>query len=175
MDWAASIASAMARTVQSMWDTTPLRRPRQGTFPAPRIVIPSESTSPTTAQTFVVPISRPTTISVFSTRLFIARWPDAARSARVGTTFEQTKRSSLRLVGWVKGRRLRCATYPHDDAIGLRVVVQEHDARGDFSLLNLGEDAIGLLELSLGRRTPRGEGDPLAPGGRLSPGVLLAL
>src|SRR5450432_2063031 len=47
-----------------MLATIPLRRPRQGTVPTPRIVIPSApSTSATTAQTFVVPMSRPTTIS----------------------------------------------------------------------------------------------------------------
>jgi hypothetical protein len=46
----ASMASAIERTVHSMFETTPLRRPRQGTLPTPRMVIPSESTSPTTAQ-----------------------------------------------------------------------------------------------------------------------------
>src|SRR6478735_7953358 len=64
MVWAASIASRMERTVHSMLLTTPLRRPRQGTLPTPRMVMPSASTSPTTAETFVVPRSSPTTISL---------------------------------------------------------------------------------------------------------------
>ena len=61
--WAASIASLMERTVQSMLLTMPFRSPRQGTDPTPRIVMPSSAISPTTAHTFVVPMSRPTTIS----------------------------------------------------------------------------------------------------------------
>src|SRR6478735_1728212 len=64
MVWAASLASRMERTVHSMLLTTPLRRPRQGTLPTPRMVMPSASTSPTTAETFVVPRSSPTTISL---------------------------------------------------------------------------------------------------------------
>jgi hypothetical protein len=61
---AASMASRMDRTVHSMLLTTPFRSPRQGTLPTPKIVIPSASTSPTTAETLVVPRSRPTTISL---------------------------------------------------------------------------------------------------------------
>src|SRR6478735_10051972 len=64
MVWAASIASRIERTVHSMLLTTPLRSPRQGTLPTPRMVMPSASTSPTTAETFVVPRSSPTTISL---------------------------------------------------------------------------------------------------------------
>ena len=66
-----SMASLIERTVQSMLETTPLRSPRQGTLPTPRTVMPSASISPTTAETLVVPISRPTTISELSKRPFI--------------------------------------------------------------------------------------------------------
>jgi hypothetical protein len=41
------------------------------------MVMPSASTSPTTADTFVVPMSRPTTISVVSIRLFMRIPPRA--------------------------------------------------------------------------------------------------
>src|SRR3954471_18701468 len=61
----------MDRTVQSILETTPLRSPRHGTLPTPSTVMPSESTSPTTAATLVVPMSRPTTISEVSNRPFM--------------------------------------------------------------------------------------------------------
>src|SRR5688500_19792793 len=61
----------MDRTVQSMLETTPLRSPRHGTLPTPSTVMPSVSTSPTTAATLVVPMSRPTTISEVSKRPFM--------------------------------------------------------------------------------------------------------
>ena len=70
--WALSIASWIEVVVHSMFDTIPLRRPRQGTVPTPRIVIPSSAISATTAHTFVVPISRPTTISPCVLTLLIA-------------------------------------------------------------------------------------------------------
>src|SRR5208337_4568173 len=105
--WALSIASLMDRTVQSMLATMPLRRPRQGTIPAPRIVIPSDrSTSATTAHTFVVPMSRPTTISPCEAAVLILASKSHAPARRAKKT-EQL---------------------PHadDDALGARVVV-EHD------------------------------------------------
>src|SRR6185436_9515911 len=60
---ASSIARRMEPTVLSMLTTTPLRRPLLGCVPMPMMSMPSSEISPTMAQIFVVPISRPTTIS----------------------------------------------------------------------------------------------------------------
>src|SRR5580704_13614452 len=110
MVWALSMASLIERTVQSMLATIPLRRPRQGTMPAPRIVIPSDrSTSATTAHTFVVPISRPTTISPCEAAVLIS--PRNRMPAQ-------------------RGPKKRCVSaHADDDALGARVVV-EHDGVG---------------------------------------------
>src|SRR4051812_5606786 len=60
---ASSIARRIEPTVLSMLTTTPLRRPLLGCVPMPMMSMPSSEISPTMAQIFVVPISRPTTIS----------------------------------------------------------------------------------------------------------------
>src|SRR5687767_8136111 len=148
---APSMASAIERTVQSMFDTTPLRRPRQGTLPTPRIVMPSASTSPTTAETFVVPMSRPTTISVVSIRLFMRNPPlagqdpaldraDAGMRRENWPNFGAQRARSRRVkragnAGNLAGRGgrdrgfgrgfARGSSHPHDHALGVRVVVQE--------------------------------------------------
>ena len=68
-------------TVSSMLTTMPLRSPLDSLSPIPTILTcPSVSTSPTTAQTFVVPMSSPTmsAVSVFSiidSQLYIPKIP----------------------------------------------------------------------------------------------------
>src|SRR5690349_4642223 len=58
----------MARAVLSRSMTTPFLRPVDGAIPTPRTSIRSPSaSSPTMVQTFVVPISRPTMISLLVT------------------------------------------------------------------------------------------------------------
>src|SRR5262252_8843288 len=102
---ALSIASLMERTVQSMFDTMPLRRPRHGTVPTPRIVIPSSAISPTTAHTFVVPMSRPTTISPWVAAVIILP------SHRMGNGGGPNN--------W------KSSFHPHYDALGTGLVVEE--------------------------------------------------
>src|SRR3989338_3790361 len=65
-------ALLMESTVLSILMTTPLRNPWEGWEPTPIISIPRSVISPTTAQTFEVPISRPTI------RLFLFFLPIAA-------------------------------------------------------------------------------------------------
>src|SRR5580704_8751989 len=136
---ALSIASLIDRTVQSMLATIPLRRPRQGTIPAPRIVIPSApSTSATTAQTLVVPMSRPTTISPCEGAVLIS---SSDRMARGGGP----------------NLRQRDLAHPDDDALGARVVV-EHDGFGlGAAGVEFGDDASGLLQLATKGRTAQDE------------------
>src|SRR6188768_685028 len=143
MVWAASIASRMDRTVHSMLLTTPLRRPRQGTLPTPRIVMPSASTSPTTAETFVVPRSSPTTISLdvredfmvvqrlrfqfgkrFETRPTLpCTVPQGQILAGALHTFVCSSCTNHfpKPAGW--------SSHPHHDALGMGEVIQEDDAR----------------------------------------------
>src|SRR5260370_18132921 len=72
--WTAAMRSAwrpdcsMARAVLSMSMTIPFLRPVDGAIPTPRTSIPpSSASSPTMLQTFVVPMSRPTIISLLVT------------------------------------------------------------------------------------------------------------
>src|SRR5260370_29755144 len=72
--WTPPIRSAwrtdcsMARAVLSISMTTPFLRPVDGANPTPRMSIrPSSASSPTMVQTFVVPMSRPTMISLLIT------------------------------------------------------------------------------------------------------------
>src|SRR5688572_4670544 len=74
-----------------MFETMPLRRPRHGTEPTPRMVRPSSPTSPTTAQTLVVPMSRPTTISPWALTLFMTRQLEHGRR----------ERANFRAVVWI--------------------------------------------------------------------------
>src|ERR1700679_1151780 len=164
------MASAMARTVQSMLETTPLRSPRQGTFPTPRMVMPSASTSPTTAETLVVPMSRPTTISVVSIRLFIRlppapgkapgrrrREPDTTPGSRPNFSIEGGGRSS----------------HPHPHPLGVGVVVEEDHRGVGLAARHLGQDAGRLLDLVPVGGLPQAEGDGLAPHRRHQRPVLL--
>src|SRR5579872_543450 len=58
---ARSSAAAMEVTVSSIFTTTPRRKPCEGQVPTPTIFsFPSRSSSPTSAQIFVVPTSIPT-------------------------------------------------------------------------------------------------------------------
>src|SRR6185436_19002500 len=98
-----------------MFDTTPLRRPRHGTLPTPSTVMPSESTSPTTADTLVVPMSRPTTISELSKRPFILP------TSSFRSTLPWWSRNGQVSVGF--------SSHPHHDPLGVRLVVQEDDRR----------------------------------------------
>src|SRR5579859_3448953 len=172
--WALSIASLIERTVQSMLATIPLRRPRQGTVPTPRMVIPSApSTSATTAQTFVVPMSRPTTISPCEAAVLIV-WGNRTAAAR-GPTFgaararesqgEEEGRSRAIRMGFLGSLppflpvSLSCPSLPHadDDAVGAGVVV-EHDGAGPGApLVELGDDARRLIELAAKGRSPQHE------------------
>src|SRR5579863_2710160 len=132
--WALSIASLIDRTVQSILATIPLRRPRQGTIPAPRIVMPSApSTSATTAQTLVVPMSRPTTISPCEVAVLISS-PD--RTARdTGPNLRHPR-----------------SAHPDDHSLGTRVVV-EHDGLGlRAAAFELGDDPRSLVQLAAERR-----------------------
>src|SRR5688572_4812370 len=146
---AALTASRIARTVHSMLETTPLRNPRQGTLPTPRTVMPSSSTSPTTAETLVVPRSSPTTISgAFSlfvaTLLFVLAGVvldpvDADTSAARRTNFMLNGRSAGSAGGghWLQrrwrlrsvGGWLRPSAHAHDDALGVQSVVEKHHPR----------------------------------------------
>jgi hypothetical protein len=60
MSSASSTAFRIESTVESMSITTPFRRPRDGWVPIPAMSIRSPFCSATTAQIFVVPMSRPT-------------------------------------------------------------------------------------------------------------------
>src|SRR5690606_392818 len=147
MVWALSIASVMARVVQSMFDTTPLRRPRHGTLPTPRMAMPSEDTSPTTAHTLVVPMSRPTTISEESIGVFTLlgrRLPDRSGPVQL-------------CVGSIGG-----SSHPHDDPVGVRVVVEEHHGGVRLPPGDLEEHALGLLHLRRVGREAEVEADALA-------------
>src|SRR5580692_663738 len=69
-------------TVDSMLTTTPFFRPREGCEPRPNTSIwPSRPTSPTSATTFEVPMSRPT-MRFLSERLSIAATIAAHRRMR---------------------------------------------------------------------------------------------
>src|SRR6266481_2297429 len=59
------MAFLMEFTVLSILTTTPLRSPCDGCDPMPIISTPRSVISPTTAQTFDVPISKPTTMLCF--------------------------------------------------------------------------------------------------------------
>src|SRR5262249_32413066 len=98
---AASIASRIDRTVQSMLLTMPLRSPRHGTDPTPRIVIPSSAISPTTAHTLVVPMSRPTTISPCEAIVLIAIDGSHTRARRAKFYARGPPRSACGLHGGV--------------------------------------------------------------------------
>src|SRR6187402_3823481 len=148
MVWAASIASRIERTVHSMLLTTPLRRPRQGTLPTPRMVMPSASTSPTTAETFVVPRSSPTTISLEVREDFMILRKlrgQSGVSSRLGrrchARFDKAK--FRRLISC----RLRSSAHPHDDAFRVRLVVEEHDARQAALFAQLAHDFFGHEQL----------------------------
>src|SRR4051812_47703839 len=140
---AASIASRIERTVHSILLTTPLRSPRQGTLPTPRMVMPSASTSPTTAETFVVPRSSPTTISLEVREDFmvvqrlrlqlqaVRDSADAAMLASMGPNFGGWfPHFGAYFVHEVLFRERRASSHPHHDPLGVRLVIQEHDARG---------------------------------------------
>src|SRR5688572_22717179 len=106
--------------------TTPLRSPRHGTLPTPRMVMPSLSTSPTTALTLVVPRSSPTTISGDENELM--RVGIAAVCGPLGGVFEA--RATLPCTperGQVFARFAR-SSHPHHHAVGMRPVVEEDDA-----------------------------------------------
>jgi hypothetical protein len=61
---ASATACLMASTVESMFTTTPRRRPREGALPTPTTSrAPPGLGAPITAQIFVVPTSSPTTSS----------------------------------------------------------------------------------------------------------------
>src|SRR5512141_3233307 len=126
MVWAASMASRIERTVHSMLLTTPLRRPRQGTFPTPRMVMPSLSTSPTTALTLVVPRSSPTMISEGGLEvLLVTLGSPVTRQPCAGHRAASRPRRCH--VGQNRANFSR-SSHPHHDALGVRLVVQEHDA-----------------------------------------------
>src|SRR5262249_17492780 len=125
------------RTVQSMFATMPFLRPRHGTIPTPRIVIPSSATSPTTAQTLVVPMSSPTTISPCMVAVLILQ------------------RESHALLKWAKSSTE--LLHADDDALGAGFVV-EHDRVGlRAALVKLGDDARRLIELLPVRRVAEHE------------------
>src|SRR5690606_27261660 len=125
MVWAASMASRIERTVHSMLLTTPFRRPRQGTLPTPRMVMPSASTSPTTAETLVVPRSSPTTISLPASGVFMA----ASWSTRSGDSGRGRLDAAMHAVQWPSSGRTksRRSFHPDDHALGMRLIVGEHD------------------------------------------------
>src|SRR3954466_4494650 len=134
MVWAASTASRIERTVHSMLLTTPLRSPRHGTLPTPRMVMPSASTSPTTAVTFVVPRSSPTTISLEVRGVFMVLRRLRVRigdSSRLGRRCHAglPRAKFLRVNSARSGTIWRPSAHPHDDPIGVGLIVQEHDAR----------------------------------------------
>src|SRR6266481_7547818 len=64
------MAFLMEFTVLSILTTTPLRSPCDGCDPMPIISTPRSVISPTTAQTFDVPISKPTTMLCFFAMAF---------------------------------------------------------------------------------------------------------
>src|SRR6266568_1842931 len=76
---ASSIARRIEATVASMLTTTPLRSPFDGCVPMPMMSMPSSVTSPTMAQIFVVPMSRPTRMSPLFAMFHLRTSPRAAR------------------------------------------------------------------------------------------------
>src|SRR6187549_1033294 len=162
------MASRMDRTVHSMLLTTPLRRPRQGTLPTPRMVMPSASTSPTTAETFVVPRSSPTTISleVREDFMIVQRLRlqsgmrgrdsgDAAMLACLGPNFGGWVslfcgcfvHECWRLCTNLRAVRKRRSSHPHHDALGVRLVVEEDDPRSSAFFAQFADDFFGHQEL----------------------------
>src|SRR6187431_3320843 len=137
--------------------TTPLRNPRQGTLPTPRMVMPSASTSPTTAETFVVPRSSPTTISLEVREDFMIVQRLRLQS---GMQFE-TRPTLPCCVPWgqilaggfrpfvgTSCKKYRSAIYgrsshPHHDALGVRLVVEEDDAWGSAFFAQFAHDFFG--------------------------------
>src|SRR5688572_27021026 len=130
----------MARTVHSMLVTTPFFRPRQGTFPAPRMVIPLSSISPTTAETLVEPRSKPTTISEETAPFVItdSRNSESARRCHAGRN----------------GANL---SQPHHRPFGVCLVVQEHDPRSTARLGRALHDPHRAVQAGRPRRRPEGE------------------
>src|SRR5687768_8244633 len=122
-----------------MFETTPLRRPRHGTLPTPRMVMPSASTSPTTADTLVVPRSRPTTISgEASGVLMVCPWGSriGKPTAGSGTAMLQNwaatacaRRCHARFHGANFSRAFSASFEPHHDALRVRLVVEEDHSR----------------------------------------------
>src|SRR5580658_6581607 len=108
------MASRIDRTVQSMLATIPLRSPRQGTEPTPRIVRSSPSTSATTAHTLVVPMSNPTTISPWDAVTLIERQSHTPTGRAKSSAAIPAPTSSL-----------AASAEPNDDTVGPSVVVQQ--------------------------------------------------
>src|SRR5829696_6755287 len=76
---ASSIARLIEATVASMLTTTPFRSPFEGCVPIPMMSMPSSVTSPTMAQIFVVPMSRPTRMSPLFAMFHLRASPRVAR------------------------------------------------------------------------------------------------
>src|SRR5690606_36770573 len=144
---AASMASRMERTVHSMLLTTPFRRPRQGTLPTPRMVIPSASTSPTTAETLVVPRSSPTTISLPASGVFMA----ASWSTRFGDSGRGRLDAAMHAVRWPTSgsTKSQSSFHPDDHALGVRLVVGEHDAGHASEGAGFAHHALGHCQPSV--------------------------
>src|SRR5512138_1759004 len=124
---ASSIARLIEATVASMLTTTPLRSPFDGCEPTPMMSMPSSVTSPTMAQIFVVPMSRPTRMSpVFA----MSPPPDGSRDAR------RPLRPS-------RADRLQ----PHGDPVRAPAVVQVQHLRAPPVRREGGEHALEPVEL----------------------------
>src|SRR4051794_7573896 len=140
------MASLIERTVQSMLDTIPLRRPRQGTVPTPRMVIPSSEISPTTAHTFVVPMSRPTTISPCVAALLMH--PRIRMQDANGPNYSWPSWAPVQVARAHALPSSRSSPHPHDHPLGAGFVV-EHDGVGlGAATLELRQNTRSLLDFS---------------------------
>ena len=143
----------MERTVQSMLETTPLRRPRQGTLPTPRMVMPSASTSPTTA----AHLGGADVEADDDLGGIHATFHEFTNSAPFGFCMAAADASSSPAsptlpcglaTGQVSARSSRGrSSHPHHDPLGVGLVVEEDDRGLASAARELGRARGRLLEL----------------------------
>src|SRR5690242_20675934 len=135
---ASSIARLIEATVASMLTTTPLRSPFDGCEPIPMMSMPSSVTSPTMAQIFVVPMSRPTRMSpLFAMSLHLRASPRVARRPLAPSrTLSTTHRTTT-----VPARE------PHRHPVRAAAVLEVEDLGPAALGLDGREDALQAREL----------------------------
>src|SRR5262249_246554 len=102
---------------------SPLRTPREGAWPTPRIlIVPSVRLSPTTTQTFAVPISNPTNKSLLPINflLFVLMNRNRPLDCRLVWRFRRSHGRRLRLRRTLHGR------LPRGKCSSLRRIAHRH-------------------------------------------------